>query len=76
MNLIELLKGKDIDPKRVLVLRHRPYERELNRVLPWLAAERPDLFDAYQRTQGKRVERAMQAMVGNGARLTSQELQL
>jgi hypothetical protein len=66
MNLNDLLKGKDIDPKRVLVLRHRPHERELNRVLPWLAAEKPDLFNAYQQTQGKRVERAMQAMVGHG----------
>lgn len=66
MNLNDLLKGKDIDPTRVLVLRHRPHEPELNRVLPWLAAEKPDLFNAYQQTQGKRVERAMQAMVGNG----------
>lgn len=66
MNLNDLLQGKDVDPKRVLVLRHRPREPELNRVLPWLAAEKPDVFNAYQQTQGKRVERAMQAMVGNG----------
>jgi hypothetical protein len=64
MNLNDLLRGKDLDPKRVLVLRHRPREPELNRVLPWLAAEKPDLFNAYQQTQGKRVERAMQALVG------------
>jgi hypothetical protein len=66
VNLNDLLKGKGIDPKRVLVLRHRPREPELNKVLPWLAAEKPHLFNAYQQTQGKRVERAMQAMVGNG----------
>lgn len=66
MNLNDLLRAKDLDPKRVLVLRHRPREQELNRVLPWLAAEKPDLFNAYQQTQGKRVERAMQALVGNG----------
>jgi len=66
MNLNDLLKVKDIDPEHVLVLRHRPNEPELNRVLPWLAAEKPDLFNAYQQTQGERVERAMQAMSGTG----------
>jgi hypothetical protein len=66
MNLNDLLRGKDIDPQRVLVLRHRPNEPELNKVLPWLAAEEPDVFNAYQQTQGERVERAMQAMIGTG----------
>ncbi len=66
MNLNDLLKGKGIDPQHVLVLRHRPNAPELNRVLPWLAAEKPDVFNAYQQTQGERVERAMQAMVGIG----------
>ena len=41
MDLNDLLKGKEIDPKKVLVLRHRPHEPELNKVLPWLAAEKP-----------------------------------
>jgi hypothetical protein len=59
MRLNDLLRGKDIDPKQVLVLRHRPWEPKLNEVLPWLAAERPDLFNAYQQTQGETVERAM-----------------
>jgi hypothetical protein len=66
MNFNDLLQGKDIDPKQVIVLRHRPNAPELNKVLPWLAAERPDLFNAYQQTQGERVERAMQAMIGIG----------
>jgi hypothetical protein len=66
MNLNDLLQGKDIDPRQVLVLRHRPNEPELNKVLPWLAAEEPDVFNAYQQTQGPRVERAMQAMTGSG----------
>jgi hypothetical protein len=66
MNLNDLLKGKGIDPQHVLVLRHRPNEPELNKVLPWLAAEEPDIFNAYQQTQGERVERAMQAMIGTG----------
>jgi hypothetical protein len=41
------------------VLRHRPTERELNKVLPLLAADRPDLFNAYQQTHGEKLERAM-----------------
>lgn len=59
MTLNDLLQAQGIAPDTVLVMRHRPHEPELNRVLPWLAAERPDLFNAYQQTQGERVERAM-----------------
>ena len=59
MNLNDLLIGKNIDPQHVLVLRHRPPEPKLNKVLPWLAAERPDVFNAYQQTQTKQVEQAM-----------------
>jgi hypothetical protein len=66
MNLNDLLQGKGFDPRHVLVLRHRPNEPELNKVLPWLAAEEPDIFNAYQQTQGERVERAMQRMSGTG----------
>ena len=66
MNLNDLLQGKGIDPQYVLVLRHRPHEPEFNKVLPWLAAERPDLFNAYQQTQGERLERVMQGLTGVG----------
>ena len=66
MNLNDLMKGKGIDPQHVLVLRHRPNEPALNRVLPWLAAEKPAVFNAYQQTQGERVERAMQRLTGTG----------
>ena len=59
MNLKDLLLSKNIDPQHVLVLRHRPLEPELNKVLPWLAAEKPDVFNAYQQTQTKQVEQAM-----------------
>jgi len=41
MNLNDLLAGKGIDPQHVLVMRHRPSEPELNKVLPWLSAEKP-----------------------------------
>src|SRR5882724_122956 len=59
MTLNDLLLAKGIDPRQVLVFRHRPFEPELNKVLPWLAAERPDVFNAYQQAQGERVEKAM-----------------
>ncbi len=59
MNLNDLFLAKCIDPQQVLVLRHRPWEPQLNKVLPWLAAEKPNLFNAYQQTQGEKVEGAM-----------------
>jgi hypothetical protein len=55
----DLLLKKGIDPRQVLVLRHRPSEPKLNRVFPRVAAERPDIFNAYQQTQTIRVEGAM-----------------
>jgi hypothetical protein len=74
MNLKDLLVGKGIEPRRVLVLRHRPLEPELNKVLPRLAAEKPEVFNAYQQTQTKQVEREMAgaeyvaAFIGRGNR--------
>src|SRR5258708_3882386 len=59
MNLNELLTGKGIDPRHVLVLRHRPWEREFKKVLPFIAGEKPDWFNAYQQTQGPKLEKAM-----------------
>jgi hypothetical protein len=66
MTLNGLLTSSGIDPKIVLVLRHRPHEPELRRVLPWLAAQKPNVFNAYQQTQGPKLEAAMKRMVGNG----------
>ncbi len=54
-----LVLDPDIDPKGVLVLRHRPSELGVRKVLPWLAAERPSVFNAYQQTQGANAEKAM-----------------
>src|SRR5690348_10075724 len=59
MELNDLLQKHGIDPQRVLVLRHRPFEPELNKVLPWLAAEKPEVYNAYQQTQGEKLERVM-----------------
>lgn len=66
MNLNDLFLGKGIDPRQVLVLRHRPHEPELNKILPWLAAEKPDAFNAYQQTQGEKLENVMSALTGVG----------
>jgi len=66
MNLNDLLRRKSIDPEQVLVLRHHPQEHQLNKVLPWLAADRPDLFNMYQRCQREKVEQVMLRMLGRG----------
>jgi len=60
MDLNDLFQKKGIDPQQVLVLRHRPFEPELNKVLPWLADEKPVVFNAYQQTQGEKLEKAFQ----------------
>ena len=59
LDLNSLLRIKNIDPGQVLVLRHRPQEPKLNKDLPWLADRKPDLFNAYQQTQGSKLEGAM-----------------
>ncbi len=59
MNFSSLLSANGIDQRDVLVLRHRPFEPELRKVLPWLAAEKPEVFNAYQQTQGEKLEKAM-----------------
>ena len=59
MDLNALLHEKNIDPKTVMVLRHRPEERELRKVLPWLAGERPEVFNAFQQNHGDRVQNAL-----------------
>ena len=55
----DLLTAQDIDPRQVIVMRHRPQERAFRRVLPWLAVEKPDWFNAYQQTQGEKPEKAL-----------------
>ena len=66
MNLNDLLREQNIKPESVLVLRHKPQENQLKKVLPWLAAERPEVFNAYQQTQGKKLEKVMQSLAGVG----------
>jgi hypothetical protein len=64
MDLNNLLSIGNIDPARTLVLRHRPTEPALRRALPLLAAERLDIFNAYQAYQNPAAERSFAAQVG------------
>jgi len=58
LDLTDLLQKHEIPPASVLVLRHRPQEPKLRRMLSWLAAEKPDLYNAYQQAQFPKVEKA------------------
>src|SRR5207302_460816 len=58
MDLNDLLLKHGITPAGVLVLRHRPLEPKLRKTLPRLAADRPDLYNAYQQAQFPKVEKA------------------
>jgi len=59
MELNDLLRGRGFDPKRGLVMRHQPIEPQLRQALPWLASEHPQVFNAYQRAQRPKVEKAL-----------------
>jgi len=60
LELNDLLTKQDFDPSSVLLMRHRPAEPELRKVLPWLANERPGVFNAYQSRQPPRVGKQLQ----------------
>ena len=66
MTLNEPLLREHITTENVIVLRHKPVEPGLARVLGWLAAEYPKTFNAYQQTQGAVLEKSMLKMVGAG----------
>jgi hypothetical protein len=59
IQLNDLLRVVGVEPREVLVFRHRPKEPKLREVLPWFAAEKPEIFNAYQQTQGERAEGAL-----------------
>jgi hypothetical protein len=52
----DLLAEGNIDPGGVLALRHTPSERQLRKVLPWLAERHPHIFNAYQSTQPRELK--------------------
>jgi hypothetical protein len=66
LNFNDLLSKHGFNPEHVLILRHRPREPQLRKVLPWLAAEKHNVFNAYQQSQGKPLENSMQKLVGKG----------
>lgn len=57
--LNELLERSGIALANTMVMRHRPVEPAIRRVLPSLVLERPDLFRGYQQFQWPRTEKAM-----------------
>jgi hypothetical protein len=59
IELNELLRKLDLDTEKTMVMRHRPTERDLRRALRSFAAEKPDLYNAYQSIHGERVEEAL-----------------
>jgi hypothetical protein len=65
----DLLLSEKIDPAQVLALRHVPQEPTLKQALPQLAVARPDLHNAYQRTQPERVERCFEGLIKRAAEM-------
>jgi hypothetical protein len=59
MDFKDLLQKHDLDLSRVMMMRHRPDAPSVRRILPWLAAERPEVYNAYQQIQGPRAEKAL-----------------
>lgn len=59
IELNDLLEKNGLDPQKGMVIRHRPTQPELRKALPWLAAEDPDVYNAYQRDHHETVERAL-----------------
>ncbi len=55
-----------VNPEQVIVLRHRPFEAGLAKVLPWLAEEHHDVFNAYQWILCPVLEKSMLKMIKNG----------
>ena len=66
MELNDLLLKHDIDITKTIVMRHRPDEPGLRKVLPWMVHERPAVFNAYQQSHSGAQEEAMRKLSGNG----------
>lgn len=59
IELNDLLRDAGLDPASSVVMRHRPKEKSLRKVLPWLIQDRPELFTAFQSQHGPTVERIL-----------------
>jgi hypothetical protein len=56
MDFKDILRIAGIDPDlrdNAVLVRHRPFEPQLARVMPWLISERPELFETYQSVPGR-----------------------
>jgi hypothetical protein len=62
MELNDLLAENGIDTKavRVIVMRHTPKQPEVRKALPGLAAEYPDIYNAWQQTQYPATEKQLE----------------
>lgn len=56
LTFVDILTKNEIETETTLIMRHRPEQPALARVLPWLADEHPDAFNAYQSTQNTKVQ--------------------
>ena len=54
-----LLREAGIAPTETAVLLHTPIQPGLRRMLPWIAAEEPEVFDAYQANHSDGVEKTL-----------------
>lgn len=59
MEFNTLLTLQGISPGETILVRHRPREPELDRHLPRIVAERPDLYQNFQQFQGRILEKAL-----------------
>jgi hypothetical protein len=59
IDLKDFLTKQGFDLGKVIVLRHSPTAQALRKVLPWLAAEKPEVFNAYQKEQNPDAEKAL-----------------
>lgn len=66
MELNDLLQKHGIDPQQVIVMRHRPDEPGLRKVLPWMVHEHPAVFNAYQQSHSGPQEEALRKLAGKG----------
>lgn len=48
MRLSQVMRAEGMEPGQATLILHRPKPPHLRRMLPWIAAERPEVFDAYQ----------------------------
>jgi len=66
MELNDLLEKHGVDPRQVIVMRHRPDEPGLRKVLPWMIHEEASVFNAYQQSHSGAQEEAMRKLAGKG----------